>query len=351
MTKISTVIARTTAIASCALLIFYTINHLVASREWRTSVSFWHEQDSFDWNHPSNDTGTKKDVLFFNRIPKTGSEMFVLLLTWLQALNDFSHVRLRSDVRHLSHEQQVSLVSKMKSRMGATPSARVSFDQHLHFLDFSKVGLPAVTYFTVVREPIEKLTSRFYYARATPRPGGFTPPGGSDAPRDVPPYSTIEECIAAQHPDCTFLPGHSYDLTITYFCGHAPYCRELGNEGAYVTAQRNLADHFSTVGVLEELNLTLAVLERKLPKFFTGVTELYYQQLGGMELYYQQLGGMELYYQQLVAPHRNKNYQRPPSISASAEAALKANLTFELKFYDLVRARLLKQATELGIQP
>jgi len=40
------------------------------------------------------------DVLFFFRIPKTGSEMIALLLQWLQGTNNFRHIRLRSTVNH-----------------------------------------------------------------------------------------------------------------------------------------------------------------------------------------------------------------------------------------------------------
>ena len=47
-------------------------------------------------------------VLFFNRVPKTGSEMLVLLLQWLQGMNGFRHVRLAGGkIRRLSRMQQV----------------------------------------------------------------------------------------------------------------------------------------------------------------------------------------------------------------------------------------------------
>ena len=48
-------------------------------------------------------------VLFFNRVPKTGSEMLVLLLQWLQGMNGFRHIRLRGgSVRKLNRMQEVS---------------------------------------------------------------------------------------------------------------------------------------------------------------------------------------------------------------------------------------------------
>jgi len=48
-------------------------------------------------------------VVFFNRVPKTGSEMLVLLLQWLQGMNGFRHIRLGGgSTRKLNRMQQVS---------------------------------------------------------------------------------------------------------------------------------------------------------------------------------------------------------------------------------------------------
>ena len=50
-----------------------------------------------------------KEILFFFRVPKTGSEMTVLLLQWLQGINSFRHVRLQNTVhRRLDTFEQVS---------------------------------------------------------------------------------------------------------------------------------------------------------------------------------------------------------------------------------------------------
>lgn len=50
-------------------------------------------------DHLSNPTN-EKEILFFFRVPKTGSEMTVLLLQWLQGVNNFRHVRLQNTVSH-----------------------------------------------------------------------------------------------------------------------------------------------------------------------------------------------------------------------------------------------------------
>lgn len=49
-------------------------------------------------------------VVFFNRVPKAGSEMLVLLMQWMQGVNGFKHVRLPGgNTRRLSRLQQVNL--------------------------------------------------------------------------------------------------------------------------------------------------------------------------------------------------------------------------------------------------
>jgi hypothetical protein len=58
-----------------------------------------------------------QDVLFFNRVPKAGSEMLVLLITWLQGRNNFRHYRLpggrRGDDRRLATLKQVNSFFKI----------------------------------------------------------------------------------------------------------------------------------------------------------------------------------------------------------------------------------------------
>lgn len=55
-------------------------------------------------------TGFSDHVLLFNRVPKSGSEMLVLLLQWLQGANGFRHVRLPGgEHRKLSILEQVTL--------------------------------------------------------------------------------------------------------------------------------------------------------------------------------------------------------------------------------------------------
>lgn len=47
-------------------------------------------------------------IVFFNRIPKSGSEMLVLLIQWLEGWNNFRHVRLKTQNKKLTRLEQVN---------------------------------------------------------------------------------------------------------------------------------------------------------------------------------------------------------------------------------------------------
>ena len=55
--------------------------------------------------------------------------------------------------------------------------------------------------------------------------------------------------------------------------------RFLNDQWALEMAKANVDRYYPVVGVLEELNATLAVLEKKLPYFFKGVQDMYHRQL------------------------------------------------------------------------
>ncbi len=80
-----------------------------------------------------------------------------------------------------------------------------------------------------------------------------------------------------------YIPGHdhiahreggSHVSQIMFFCGHKTHCCVVNSERAFRDAVDNVERHFAVVGVLEEMDKSLAVLERYLPRFFDGVTQV-----------------------------------------------------------------------------
>lgn len=57
------------------------------------------------------------------------------------------------------------------------------------------------------------------------------------------------------------------------------FYRKLNNDWALQRAKSNVDRYYSVVGILEELNTTLQVLENKTPYFFKGSRNVYERKL------------------------------------------------------------------------
>ena len=55
----------------------------------------------------------------------------------------------------------------------------------------------------------------------------------------------------------------------------------LGSKWALNQAMRNIDAFYPVVGILEDMNSTLSVLQSRLPKFFRGIVKIYRDKLKG----------------------------------------------------------------------
>ncbi|XP_057371086.1 heparan sulfate 2-O-sulfotransferase pipe-like [Daphnia carinata] len=287
----------------------------------------------FGLSHHSDKPPNVKEVLFFFRVPKTGSEMTVLLLQWLQGVNSFHHIRLQNTVnRRLDTFEQVNLREEILGVLSASEGLPVAFDRHVYFTDLERLlyqrtsAAMKVNYFSSLRDPVDRIVSQFYYRRATPRPNIKLPPHVSTRIPTSYKFQTMEECLEAAEPECSFVTGQHYDLQIPYFCGHDEHCTQLNNARALEQAKTNVELHFRVVGVLEQLNCTLHVAEQRIATFFGGVQKLYFKEL--------------------LEPRKNKNQGRPKQLREDLQMVLRKNLTMEYMFYSFVKRRLLEQCGE-----
>ena len=83
---------------------------------------------------------------------------------------------------------------------------------------------------------------------------------------------SFDECIKKGLPKCD--PNDVW-LQIPFFCGQHPDCWVPGNVWAYEKAKANLQEKYMLVGVTEQMEEFVAVLEATLPSFFKGALKLY----------------------------------------------------------------------------
>ncbi|XP_015675314.1 heparan sulfate 2-O-sulfotransferase 1 [Protobothrops mucrosquamatus] len=205
-------------------------------------------------------------VIIYNRVPKTASTSFTNIAYDLCAKNKYHvlHINTTKNNPVMSLQDQVRFVKNITSWKEMKPGF---YHGHISFLDFAKFGVKKKPiYINVIRDPIERLVSYYYFLRFGDdyRPGLRRRKQGDK--------KTFDECVAAGGSDCA--PEKLW-LQIPFFCGHSSECWNVGSRWALEQAKYNLINEYFLVGVTEELEDFIMLLEAALPRFFRGATELY----------------------------------------------------------------------------
>ena len=122
----------------------------------------------------------------------------------------------------------------------------------------------------MVREPVERVISMFYYIRSHMRWSRKRWKGK----KNVPPASwfekTFDDCVLTNDPECHLeMKGQ-----LTFFCGKWTECRNTSSPASLQLAKYNVETQYSVVGVMERFNTSLRVMEMLVPRWFQGATQL-----------------------------------------------------------------------------
>ena len=104
-------------------------------------------------------------------------------------------------------------------------------------------------------------------------------------------------------------------------------CFQFNNPNAFEKAKNNIQHSYQVIGVLENINMTLKVLEVKMPEYFSDATDIYYQDVA-------------------VKSARNSNAGKPV-ISSKVKGLLEERFSNEIKFYNFCKERLLSQYNKI----
>jgi len=100
-------------------------------------------------------------------------------------------------------------------------------------------------------------------------------------------------------------------------------CKPFNSKTALTQAKFTVESEYSVVGVLEDMEITLAVLEKYIPRFFAGATEIYNEH--------------KEYFKKV-----NKNTFKPP-VNEGVKKLVRQKFSREMEFYNFCKQRLYTQ--------
>ncbi|XP_039963866.1 heparan sulfate 2-O-sulfotransferase pipe-like [Bactrocera tryoni] len=289
-----------------------------------------HNLNAHDLN---NTVKAELDILVFNRVPKTGSIQLIELMRTLGKAHNFE-VQVdpqNGGIRTLLDEsEEQELVDNIASLEDGTV-----FVSHVNYLNFSKFGASRPIYVNMVRDPVERVISWYYYIRS---PWIFVPnrrKSNREMPNPKWVNTEFDQCVLSGEKACTYIEGSAMEQVgdhrrqTLFFCGHnqrkcTPFNTKLPLEIAMQTVERE----YAVVGTWEDTNVTLSVLENYIPSYFRGAKNIYYMGLN--------------------KDIRNYNPMKP-HISEDIKNMLRKNFTREIEFYQFCRQRLHKQYIALKL--
>nr|CAG4638535.1 EOG090X088H [Cyclestheria hislopi] len=209
----------------------------------------------------------QNSAIIYNRVPKTGSTSFVGLAYDLCSKNKFNvlHVNISKNSHILSLSDQFRFTSNVTEWVTKKPSF---YHGHMAYLDFSKFGFNSPLYINIIRKPLDRMVSYYYFLRFG---DDFRPHLVRKKQGDK---KTFDECVKEGRPECD--PNNLW-LQVPFFCGQHADCWIPGNNWAVEQAKRNLMEKYLLVGVTEQMEEFIAVLEATIPSFFKGALKLYRQ--------------------------------------------------------------------------
>ncbi|XP_067647739.1 heparan sulfate 2-O-sulfotransferase pipe isoform X3 [Eurosta solidaginis] len=273
------------------------------------------------------------DIIVFNRVPKTGSVQLIDLMRKLGKIHNFD---VEVDPQNggirpiLDENEEKDVIDNILNLDDGS-----IFVSYVNYLNFTKYGEQRPIYVNMVRDPVERVISWYYYIRS---PWIFVPnrrKNNREMPNPQWVNTEFDQCVLSGEKTCTYLEGSELERVgdhrrqTLFFCGHKERkCMPFNTKLPMQIAMRTVEQEYAVVGTWEDTNVTLSVLESYIPSYFRGAKNMYYT-------------GM----------HKDIKNHNPmkPFIREDIREMVRRNFTREIEFYQFCRQRLHKQYLALKL--
>ena len=193
-------------------------------------------------------------IVLFVRLPKCASTSFVNILKRLSHEGQFIFKFNPSG----AYDWDFSTTTKVARQIATENKYKKNYyvyARHFYFVDFTEYNIQNFTYITIVREPVSRFISSYLYYHLSSKPHiqAILNPSHKN--------ESLKTCLEQIHEGCQL------NLMTKYFCGHQPFCK-TGSLEALDQAKENIVNHFSVVGIMEDLTLSYKVFRHVIPGHF-----------------------------------------------------------------------------------
>ena len=221
--------------------------------------------------------------VIYNLVPKCGSTLLQSLVRQLSEKNGFERVSFKQRNKRVEPRDHMNAFESLIMRYeGRRPRFYDLLENHI---DLRSLG-GRIIYFSLIRDPVARFVSSYYFHRhrVRSRLKQLRSQEWSRKQKDIAldwlqkPLSKCvrspndHECnnfaerkkyIDLHHPHRIRLPSF-----VSYFCGGGDECQDVNRKEAVEAAIKNIDNNYLVVGVLEQLEMSFAVLEHKIPEVF-----------------------------------------------------------------------------------
>jgi len=246
-----------------------------------------------------NSPPPSSQFIFHNKLPKSGSTTMKYIISTLQKANDF-HMDYQSPCINKATcatdpadgiGAESTLANHVKVEREQHPGKFILL-KHQYWLNFTEHDMEQPTYINVVRDPVTRFASMYYFNRYGFKSMGSAARQGAvrhswkGTEEDI--VRTLDMCMEQQGEECS----EPLQVLVRYFCGTAKECNmksaKMGKFGALNNwdkvakaaelAKKKIITQYYSIGLMEKFDETLSLFEKMLPGFFKGAPAAYRSQ-------------------------------------------------------------------------
>ncbi|KAH8267666.1 hypothetical protein KR026_001918, partial [Drosophila bipectinata] len=282
--------------------------------------------DYLDAAQLNNTPKAERDFIFYNRLEKTGSQSMTRLIKNLGDRNGFETFRniirpARAMTDNMEEEQD------LVDQMSELPEPGV-YVEHANYVNFTEHDMPRPIYINMVRDPIQKVISAYYYQRHPLIFAQSLMRNPKKRMKSKQYFDTnFNDCVRNRIPPYCVYDSHNpfngdWRRFSLHLCGNREICTHFNSETTTQIAKMNVEREYAVVGSWEDTNVTLAVLEAYIPRFFTNARKVYYNKTDKFSI---------------------NNVSHDNHLDEDVESYLRSSFRFEIELYQFIKQRLYKQ--------